>query len=40
MRCTVLRIVGAVLLGSSVLLGAQTTNSQYRIAHKFLLGGA
>jgi YVTN family beta-propeller protein len=28
-----------LLLGSSVLLSAQTTNSQYKIAHKFQIGG-
>jgi len=34
-----LKIAGMVLLGASVLPGAQTTNSQYRIAHRFSLGG-
>jgi DNA-binding beta-propeller fold protein YncE len=39
MQRTTLTIAVMVLLGSSILLNAQTTNSQYKIAHKFQIAG-
>ena len=39
MRRLAPKVAGMILLGSSLVLDAQTTNSQYRIAHKFPLGG-
>jgi len=39
MHRTALKIAGLILLGSSVLLNAQTTNAHYKIAHKFPVNG-